>query len=411
MSKRAHGRGAIAAIGLLVLFAGLVGGVVLWVVAAREPNNTAEGFARAAPGCTTTVTFSEAGEYYVFEELSGVVATVEGCEATTTPGQAFAFDIRPPGGEPIDRITDTSVSYDLDAGVGNSVARISIDVPGDYAVSVLGNDPAINAAIGDDPDEGVDRLRRAAIAAVIVGIVVGGLLLWLAGRRSRKAATFTSPVDPGWGVTERDRQRRAAAAADRAEWAAPVSGSQQVPVNPHQPDERRTVAPADPTADGVWASPPESDLPEPVLAGVTPANVDGADHDDPSADPADSGDQKRSGDPTGAIDSDDQADPVATDHDDSDDQADPVATDHDDSDDQADPVAAERDNSESAVDPVDADEPVDSGGSMEQVDSDEDVDSGGSMEQADSADPIDSDDHADDSNGRGAPEGSDDDRS
>jgi hypothetical protein len=102
-------------------------------------------------------------------------------------------------------------------------------------------------------------------------------LLWLAGRRSRKAATFTSPVDPGWGVTERDRERRAAAAVEGSEWAAPVSGAQQVPVNPHQPDERRTVSPTDSTTGGAWASSTDRDLPEPVLVGDTPSTTETSD--------------------------------------------------------------------------------------------------------------------------------------
>jgi hypothetical protein len=239
MPKAGHGRGAIAAIGLILLFAGVVGGAVLWVLADREPDKAAESFARAAPGCTTTLTFGEPGEFFVYEELSGVAQAVEGCQPSTLPGRAFTFTVTTANGTEVPRVEDTSMSYDLDVGSATSVARITIEEAGDYRINVLGDDPAIVAAVGGDPEADVEQLRRGAIAAAVGGVVLGLLLLWLAGRRSKRAATFAGPLDPGWGVTERDHARRAAAGVDDGTTWPPATT--QVPVNPHAPDERRVA--------------------------------------------------------------------------------------------------------------------------------------------------------------------------
>lgn len=276
MARRSHGRGAVAALGLLVLFAGLVGGAVLWLMSAREANRAAEGFARAAPGCTTTLTFTEVGEYYVYEELSGIADSVAGCEPTASDGSRFAFVVNRPDGSEVDVEIDGSITYDLDAGTATSIGRIDIDRPGAYEISVVGSDPAVVAAIGGDPEERVPTLRNAAIAAAIVGVVVGGLLLVLSGWRSRKAARFDSPLDPGWGVTERDRARRTTGSDD---WppAVPSIGG-QVPVNPHDPEGRRVAEIARPdgaTTSTTDATPSSTTASSAAADPTPPSGVDG----------------------------------------------------------------------------------------------------------------------------------------
>lgn len=253
---KARGRGAVAGLGFALLFAGLIGGVVLWILAMREPDRAAEGFARAAPGCRTTLSFSETGEFYLYEELSGVVVA-EGCEPDTAPGQAFTWELLGPDGEPVDAIDDTSVSYALDVGAGTSLARVDIDRAGSYEIEVRGNDPAVVAAIGRDPDENVIRLRAAAIAAALIGIAGGGMMLWLSGRRSRRAAAMVAPADPGWGVTERDHARRAGSGDGDDVWRD--RSAAQEPTAPRGalevPDE---ASAADPTGDHEWPPRPPS---------------------------------------------------------------------------------------------------------------------------------------------------------
>ena len=264
MPKGGHGRGVIAAIGLLVLFAGLVGGGVLWVLAEREPESAAESFARAVTGCTTTLTFGEPGEFYVYEELSGIVAPVDGCQPSTLPGRPFTFTVTTTTGVEVPRVADDSVSYDLDVGSGTSVARVTIPEAGEYRISVLGADPAIVAAIGGDPEDGVEQLRQGAIAAAVGGVVLGAFLLWLSGRRSRKAATFAGLADPGGGVTERDHARRAE--AQNEAWPPVSPDVRQVPINPMAPDERRVAEP--------WSAPDAEVATPPPL--IMPDSVDGS---------------------------------------------------------------------------------------------------------------------------------------
>ena len=59
------------------------------------------------------------------------------------------------------------------------------------------------AAVGRDPSDNVDEMRRGAIIVAAIGIVLGGLLLALAGWRSKRASTPSIPEGPGWGHAAR----------------------------------------------------------------------------------------------------------------------------------------------------------------------------------------------------------------
>jgi hypothetical protein len=269
MAIKSKGRGTAAAFGLLLLFAGLVGGAVLYMLSVRRPADAVDGFARAPVGCTTTLRFTETGTFYVFEDLGPVIEVPDGgCEPTADPAQTFAFDMQGPDGPVVPR-ADASLSYDTDDYVGNSVARVEIDVAGEYEVVVVGDDPAVVAAIGRDPDDGVDDLRQRAIAVAIIGVVLGGLLLLLAGRRSKQAAAFLAPDGPGWGPRQ---------GGDRV--MPPAESGVRSAVNPHQPDQQADVAgplsdvnemlarPREPKPVSPWAPP------VPGQAASQPAIVD-----------------------------------------------------------------------------------------------------------------------------------------
>lgn len=232
MAARSKGRGAAAAIGLFLLFAGLVGGGVLYVVSRQRPSQAVDGFARAPLGCTTTLEFSEVGTFYVFEEAGVTFEPVAGgCQPVATPGSAFAVQFT---GDRVPEalVQDGSISYDVDGFDGRSVQRVEVTEPGEYAVAVSGSDLSVVAALGRDPNEGVDDLRRTALVVAIGGVVLGLALLTLAGRRSQRAAVVTVPDGPGWGPARR---------RDEGDWSPEPVRTDQVPVNPHQPPERASV--------------------------------------------------------------------------------------------------------------------------------------------------------------------------
>lgn len=223
MARKSTGRGVVAALGFFLVFAGLVGGGVLYVVAQQRPGQAVEGFARAPVGCTTTLEFSETGEFYVFEEVGGTT-TIEGCQPVATPGAEFEVTF---SGDlvPADVEATSDVSYDVDGFDGRSVQRIDVREAGQYTVGVVGSDLTVVAAIGRDPDDGVDDLRRNALVVAIAGLVLGLLLLILSGRSSKRAAAAVAPEGPGWSHTLRP--------AD--DWGTETTRT-QTPVNPHEPD-------------------------------------------------------------------------------------------------------------------------------------------------------------------------------
>ncbi len=226
MGIKSKGRGTAAAFGLLLVFAGVVGAIVLYLLSERRPDQAVDEFARAPVGCTTTLEFTESGTVYVYEEIADEVTPPEGgCVPTASPGSPFGFEITGGGGAVVPR-RDDSIDYDSGDRVGRSVARFDIDRPGDYEIEVRGDDPAVVAAIGRDPDDGVDDLRSGAIAVGIAGVLLGLLLLTLAGWRSKRAATYSPPEGPGWGP-------RAVSTGDS--WPPEPPKVPQIPVNPHLP--------------------------------------------------------------------------------------------------------------------------------------------------------------------------------
>lgn len=261
MAARSTARGTAAAIGLFLLFAGLVGGGVLYIVSNQRPSQAVEGFARAPIGCTTTLEFSEVGTFYVFEEAGTTFEPVEGgCQPVATPGATFGAQFT--GDRVPDAIAqDGTISYDVDGFDGSSVQRVEITEPGEYAVAAMGSDLTVVAALGRDPNEGVDDLRRTALTVAIGGVVLGLGLLTIAGRRSKRAATVTNPDGPGWGPA---RQR-----AD-GNWPPEPPRMGQVPVNPHQPNEPASVTPPasplperEPSTPSPWEAPSGSAEPLP----------------------------------------------------------------------------------------------------------------------------------------------------
>lgn len=256
MAPKARGRGLVAMLGFIALVGGLVGGGFLYVLAMQRPGEAVDAFARAPIGCTTTLQFTDLGKFYIYEESAPILQDLPvGCEPTADPAGAFSFRLSGPDG-PIAVRPDDSVTYAEGAREGNSVATVEIVTAGQYELAVVGIDPATVAAVGRDPRDGVERLRRLGYAVVAAGALIGLTLLVIAGRRSKRAAVVGTPTGPGYGsLHNRDMQGTEA-------WPSEPPRLDQVPVNPHLPPERAIARPLttdDEGATSPWAPPRPND--------------------------------------------------------------------------------------------------------------------------------------------------------
>jgi hypothetical protein len=280
MAIKSKGRGTAAAFGLLLVISGLFGGGVLYWQSVNRTADVVDGFARAPIGCTTTLRFTETGTFYVFEDIGPLVAAPAGvCEPSADPDQTFAFELSGPDG-PVVPKPEQGLSYDTEDHVGSSVARFEVTALGEYEIVVVGDDESVVAAIGRDPDDGVDDLRQRAIVVAIVGVVLGALLLVLAGHRSKHAATFATPDGPGWGPQPTPDDHLLAhdrSAADRSA------------VNPHQPDEQVAIARPLSDVNEMLAQPP---VPKPASPWGPPVASEAA-PDQPAVAPVDADEDER----------------------------------------------------------------------------------------------------------------------
>ena len=198
MSGSSTRRRMLLALGSIFIVGGLVAAVVLWNSGTQRQSSTIGNFARAPIGCDTTLDFIEPGDYLLFVETTGTLGGVRGdCDVD---GDYESDDDDPdveitlvdPDGDVVD-LDRSSGDVDYDADGFQGVARFSIEIEetDDHVLRAESDaDDVFVVAVGRDPSDGVAALRVGAVAAGLVGLLVG-LALVLLG--SRSASTTVQP--------------------------------------------------------------------------------------------------------------------------------------------------------------------------------------------------------------------------
>jgi hypothetical protein len=149
------------------------------------------GFARAPVGCETTLEFERTGEFVLYLETTGEIEDLDGdCDLTqrydrdATGLPQPELTLRGPDGNELVLDSTGGVDYDTGDFVGTAYRLVDITAEGDHVLVVGPVDgEAFAMSIGGDPRDAVALLRSGALAAVIVGLIGGGVLLVLGSRR------------------------------------------------------------------------------------------------------------------------------------------------------------------------------------------------------------------------------------
>lgn len=255
MPERARRRGWMLVVGV-VLVVVLVGvAVALWFASGQRRADNVAGFARAPVGCDTTLDFEVTGTFVLYVETSGEFDQLAGaCGAEPRYDRDIAdlpvvdVTLVDSNGDVIDLddLGDADqVSYDVDGFVGSAARTVEIDTPGDHVLAIAPTEGAPFAvAVGRSPDDGVALLRWGAVAAAIVGLVLGGLFLVLGSRRS------PAPIGPADAWTP-----------DGRAWPSSPPGFPVPPpttgaIGPAGPAGPPSVATPDADQRSPWAPPP-----------------------------------------------------------------------------------------------------------------------------------------------------------
>ena len=206
MSQPSRRRTLLRVFGIVAILLGVVVGLVVWTVADQRLADAVDGLARAPIGCDTVLDFDEGGRYVLFVETKGELDDVRGDCATDTDIDwtqdelpTVTLTLADPEGSDVDLESDDGVSYDTGDAAGESIQSVDIDTPGDHVLRVESDDSGFAIAVGRDPNSGVLALRAIALAALIVGVVFGVILLVGSRRRrtDQPAATDEWAPQPG----------------------------------------------------------------------------------------------------------------------------------------------------------------------------------------------------------------------
>ncbi len=198
-------------IGVLLVAAGVVGGLLLVKAASSSVGDNAKKLARAPGGCTTSLQFDKTGTFLVFYESKGRVGDLGG----NCTGNGASFD-RAGSSPPVQTlrlvgpdkksvaIDDASgTSYNASGFKGAEIAKVKIDSSGLYLLTVSphqASEADYAIAIGKDPTSDRSTLQAAGLGAVIAGVVLGALLILLGLRKRGGGATYlaTATPAPAW---------------------------------------------------------------------------------------------------------------------------------------------------------------------------------------------------------------------
>jgi hypothetical protein len=255
-------------VGVVVLVGLLATAVALWIGAGNRRADNVATFARAPVGCDTTLDFEATGTFLLYAETSGEFDQLAGeCDAELRYDRdpedvpELALTLLDPNGEPVVFEDADPVGYDVDGFVGTAARSVRIETPGDHVLTVAptAGDP-FAVAIGRSPDQGVALLRWGAVAAAIVGLVLGGVFLVLG---SRRVPTPTSPDAPwtpdagGWPASPPGFPVPAPTTGATAPAGPPLASppSNFAPTSPPPPRPAGPPAPGDEQR-SPWAPPP-----------------------------------------------------------------------------------------------------------------------------------------------------------
>lgn len=188
-------------IGVLALVVGVVGAVVVWLLAAKRYDDAVADLAPAPVGCDTTLQFARTGTYTFFLETAGEVGELDGdcgrddrsydLEDETPRVQLTLVG---PAGDEVDLDRADGPNYDRGGSSGSGVRTVDIDDAGEYVLTVASDDDEAVVRVGRDPERGVATLRLVAGALLLTGVVIGVIALLRGRRRSPE-----QPPDRGAG--------------------------------------------------------------------------------------------------------------------------------------------------------------------------------------------------------------------
>jgi hypothetical protein len=184
-------------LGVLAFLIGLVGAVVLWVVASQRYDNAVADLAPAPVGCDTTLVFDRTGTYTFFVETEGEVGEIDGDCDSDDRQYSFDGDETPrvelrlvdDAGEEVDLDRASGPSYDRGGSSGSGVRTADIEETGAYLLRVDSEADDVMVRVGGDPSSGVVPMRVGAIALLVAGLVLGGIGL----ARSRRPPAVEQP--------------------------------------------------------------------------------------------------------------------------------------------------------------------------------------------------------------------------
>ncbi len=188
--------------GVVVLIAGVVGGIVTYLASSSAYDEGVENLARAPVGCTTRLDFEETGTFTIYVETVGVTDDPGGdCPNSDEEYEREDEDL--PDVEvvlvddkdnEIDQSDEDGKSYDAGGAVGQSISTVEIDETGRYEMTVTSDEDDFAIAIGKNPKEAADSLKTIAYIVIAAGVVLGALLIILGLRKkSPPAAVVTTP--------------------------------------------------------------------------------------------------------------------------------------------------------------------------------------------------------------------------
>jgi hypothetical protein len=178
------------ALGIVLIVAGIVAAVGLFVAGSQRYSDGIEKLARGPANCVTTIDVAKDATYYFYVETKGEVGDIRG----NCPSVGDSFDVDGDGdarlslqdddGEAVRLRRADGTTYDSGGYSGELVRSARLD-EGRYQLAVEADDDVV-VAVGRD----VEDLKANLLLPIIVGLagLALGLAVLLLGRRGAPAA-------------------------------------------------------------------------------------------------------------------------------------------------------------------------------------------------------------------------------